>query len=253
MSADRTPHRYEEIAAELRTAIVDGAYQEGARLPGENALMKTHNVARATAREALAVLRHEGLATARPGAGVFVAPRHRIIRDSTTRYSRTRASSTSPFRSDARHVGQTGTWEHSSAKTTASPEVGRRLNISPGNPVMETTYRYLSNGHPIQISRSWEPLAITEGTPVEYPEEGVAVGVITRMDRIGRHVDYVVERVTARAAQLTETTQLNLPNRGSYVLTIERTHFVDDEPVETCDIIFPGDRYELTYTIPVTD
>jgi len=34
---------------------------------------------------------------------------------------------------------------------------------------------------------------------------------------------------------------------------IDRTHYVEDRPVETCDIIFPGDRYELTYTIPIPD
>jgi GntR family transcriptional regulator len=118
---------------------------------------------------------------------------------------------------------------------------------------METRYRYFLNERPIQISHSWEPLAITEGTPVEYPEEGIAIGVIARMDLIGQHIDHVVEKVTARAAQPDEITQLDLPRRGAYVLVIDRTHLVTANPVETCDIIFPGDRYQLTYTIPVPD
>lgn len=253
MPAGRAPHRYEEIAADLRDAILCGTYQEGAQLPGENSIMKTYGVARATARDALAVLSHEGLTIARPGAGVFVAPRHRIKRDSTTRYSRTRAGNTSPFRSDAKRAGQRGHWEHSSQKTLADAEIARRLHLSSGEPVMETTYRYFSDDQPIQLSQSWEPLAITGGTPIEYPEAGAAVGVITRMDLIGHHVNQVVERVTARAATPTEITQLDLPRRGAYVLVIDRTHYASDRPVETCDIIFPGDRYELTYTIPVPD
>ncbi|MDQ3826624.1 MAG: GntR family transcriptional regulator [Actinomycetota bacterium] len=253
MSAGRAPHRYEEIAAELRDAISRGVYAEGDRLPGENSIMRTYNVARATARDALAVLRHEGLATARPGSGVFVTPRHRIVRDSNSRYSRTRATNSSPFRSDAQRAGQHGDWEHVSKKTTATPEVARRLNLSPGEPVMETTYLYFSNEQPIQLSKSWEPLAITGDTPIEYPEESPTVGVIARMDLIGNSVDRVVERVTARAAQLAEIKQLDLPGRGAYVLVIERTHYADEQPVETCNIVFPGDRYELTYTIPVED
>lgn len=44
----------------------------GDRLPGENDLMATHGVARMTARRALSVLRDEGVAEARKGAGVFV-------------------------------------------------------------------------------------------------------------------------------------------------------------------------------------
>jgi len=253
VSAGATPHRYEEIAAELRDAISRGAYAEGDQLPGENAIMRTYDVARATARDALAVLRHEGLAVARPGAGVFVAPRHRIVRDSTSRYSRTRAAHTSPFRSDAERAGQRGNWEHSTHKTTPSPEVTQRLNLSPDEPVIETTYRYFANEQPIQLSKSWEPLAITEGTAIEYPEESPTLGVIARMDLIGYHVDRVIERVTARAAQPAEIKQLNLPRRGAYVLVIERTHYANERPVETCDIVFPGDRYELTYTIHVPD
>ncbi|MDI1464473.1 winged helix-turn-helix domain-containing protein [Catellatospora sp. KI3] len=78
------------MANELREAITRGEYQVGDRLPGENVLMQRYGVARATARDALAVLRHEGLAVARPGAGVYVTSRKRLVRDSTARYSRRR-------------------------------------------------------------------------------------------------------------------------------------------------------------------
>lgn len=249
---DRVPHRYEEIANDLRAAIQRGDYREGDRLPGENAIMKGYDVARMTARDALAVLRHEGLAYARPGAGVFVAPRSRIVRDSSRRYSRARAGDGSPFRSDAGQAGQHGDWEHASQRTPASPEIARRLGLDTGDPVMETIYRYFADGRPVQMSRSWEPLVVTGGTPVELPEEGPATGVIARMDIIGHRIDRVVERVTARAASPNEVKDLRLAPRGSYVLVIERTHFEEHRPMETCDIIFPGDRYELTYSIPVS-
>ncbi|MFC6093373.1 hypothetical protein [Saccharothrix lopnurensis] len=32
-----------------------------------------------------------------------------------------------------------------------------------------------------------------------------------------------------------------------------RTFLTDGLPVETCDIVVPGDRYGLTYRIPVVD
>lgn len=245
-------HRYEVIADDLRAAILRGTYREGDRLPGENQIMHAYGVARATAREALAVLKHEGLAIARPGSGVFVQSRRRIVRDSTSRYSRTKATSTSPFRSDANKAGHGGDWEHASETVGASPEVAERLKINPGDPVTHTSYRYFADRVPIQLAESWEPLAITGGTPVERPEDGPIVGVIARMDSIGQHVTHVVERVTARAATSQEIEQLQLPVRGAFVLVIERTHYVDDRPVETCDIILPNERYELTYTIPVS-
>lgn len=59
---------HHRIADDLRAAIRAGEYHDGDRLPGENEIMKRYGVARVTSREALAVLRNEGLAGAR-GAG----------------------------------------------------------------------------------------------------------------------------------------------------------------------------------------
>jgi GntR family transcriptional regulator len=116
---------------------------------------------------------------------------------------------------------------------------------------MRTAYRFLADGEPIQLSTSWEPLAITGGTPVEWPEAGAAVGVVSRMDSIGVRVDEFVERVTARPATTQEREALGLPARGANLLAIERTYLAGGVPVETADIVFPGDRYELVYRVPV--
>jgi DNA-binding GntR family transcriptional regulator len=107
-------------------------------------------------------------------------------------------------------------------------------------------------GEPIQLSTSWEPLEITAGSAVARPEEGPIIGVVARMDSIGMHVSHVLERVTARAALPPEVQALELSPQGSYILLIQRTHYAGERPVETCDIVFPGDRYELTYRIPVS-
>ncbi|MBV1854269.1 GntR family transcriptional regulator [Catellatospora sp. NEAU-YM18] len=241
-----------EIANDIREAIARGEYQVGDRLPGENVLMQRYGVARATARDALAVLRHEGLAIARPGAGVYVTSRKRLIRDSTDRYSR-RQASPPPFMTDAANSNHEAGWEHVSERKSATTRVAELLGIAVGEPVMETAYRFFADGSPVQLSWSWEPLSLTGGTPVEQPEEGSVTGVIARMDAIGQRVDRVVEKVTARAATTSEAERLQLPQRGSYVLVIERRHYAGDLAVEACDIVFPGDRYELTYAIPVPD
>ncbi len=55
----------------------------------------------------------------------------------------------------------------------------------------------------------------------------------------------------SRAARPDEAELLELPAHGTYFLVIERTHYVGAQPVATCDITFPGDRYELTYSTPV--
>jgi GntR family transcriptional regulator len=108
----------------------------------------------------------------------------------------------------------------------------------------------MTDGAPIQLSTSWEPLAITGGTAVEWPEDGAAVGVVARMDRIGRHVDEFVERVTARLATEDEAVRLHL-DIETPVLAIVRTYYAASVAVETADIVIGGDSYELVYRVPV--
>ncbi len=241
---------YLQIAADYRAKILDGSLAPGAKLPSESQLIDEYNVSRQVVKMALNVLRGEGLIIGHQGKGSFVKDVRRIIRDSTGRYSR-EARSSSPFRSDAAQSGQTGDWEHISRRVQATDNIALRLSMAPGAEAMQTDYRFFANGSPIQLSRSWEPLVLTARTPIELPEESPTVGVVARMDLIGQHVSEVVEQVHSRAARPDEAERLELPTQGAYVLIIERTHYVGTQPVETCDITFPGDRYALTYRIPV--
>lgn len=65
-------HKYERIAADLRSAIESGDYGPGDQLPGENQLKDSYGVALMTVRQSLDVLKSEGIAESRKGKGVFV-------------------------------------------------------------------------------------------------------------------------------------------------------------------------------------
>jgi DNA-binding GntR family transcriptional regulator len=56
--------------------------------------------------------------------------------------------------------------------------IAEQLHIEQGDPVMRTSYRFFADNEPVMLSTSFEPLAITGGTPVEQP--GVPVLVIER-------------------------------------------------------------------------
>ncbi|GLW99067.1 GntR family transcriptional regulator [Microtetraspora sp. NBRC 16547] len=60
--------RYRRLAADLREAIASGAYGSGGRLPSEEELAQKYGVSRGTVRQALAVLRANGLVTSRRGS-----------------------------------------------------------------------------------------------------------------------------------------------------------------------------------------
>ena len=63
---------YRRIADSLRTAIESGDIAPGTKLPSESELMTQWGRSLGTIRQALAVLRNEGLVVPRHGRGVFV-------------------------------------------------------------------------------------------------------------------------------------------------------------------------------------
>ncbi|MGK5441080.1 GntR family transcriptional regulator [Micromonospora sp. URMC 105] len=245
-----TPPAYLKIAADLRAAIMSGDLPAGAKLPSETALMRRYGTSRTVAKWAVAVLKGEGIVEGRAGSGVYVRDNRRLVRHACGRDLRSGSGPTSPFARDAARAGQQSTWEHDSRHDRADERIAARLGVEPGAAVMCTAYRFLADGEPIQLSTSYEPLAITQGTPVEWPEDGVALGVVARMDSIGVPVDEVVERVSLRAATAGEVDALRLPAR-TFVHTIERTYLAGGMPVETADIVLPGGRYDLVYRIPI--
>lgn len=80
-SAIKTPFRpvlrrriHEDIAGQLRDAILDGRFAPGTRLPPERELADEFGVNRTSIREALKVLEGLGLVTVRQGDGAIVQP-----------------------------------------------------------------------------------------------------------------------------------------------------------------------------------
>ncbi|WP_454701911.1 FadR/GntR family transcriptional regulator [Agrobacterium burrii] len=60
-----------KISSALRRDLSEGVFLPGDRLPSESALTREYSVSRTVVREAIAILRADGLVEARKGAGVF--------------------------------------------------------------------------------------------------------------------------------------------------------------------------------------
>ena len=63
---------YKQIAAIIRARVESGEYATGTRIPTESEMVETWEVARTTARRAIALLREEGLVTTVPQRGSYV-------------------------------------------------------------------------------------------------------------------------------------------------------------------------------------
>ncbi|MFF5778136.1 GntR family transcriptional regulator [Streptomyces virginiae] len=240
---------YQQIANDIRQQIHDGALQAGDPLPTEAALMAEYGVSRIVIRGAMEALQNEGLIIKQQGKGTFVREQRQLEkRISGDLYGKRPVGS--PVQAATEAGGRRSEWESSTRRTAATKAIAERLAIEPGDEVMRTAYKFFADTDVIKLSVSHEPLALTGGTPIEHPEASPVSGVVPRFDLIGLHITKVVEEVSARAPRPQEAESLELPP-GVPVIVVTRTYYVDDLPVETCDIMVAAHRYALSYTIPI--
>lgn len=185
-----------------------------------------------------------------PKVGTLVRDDRQLIRK-PRRYRR--AKREGEFATDAR-AGMDPSVEATTEVVPAEDDVAERLQVPTGTALTRTVYRFLADGRPTQTSTSYELHDTIAGTPIAVPEEGplAGTGVITRYDSIGIRIDHVTEEVSMRPPRGSEGIELDIPP-AVQVFVIRRTFSAHSKPVETADIVIPGERYALFYSFAVTD
>ncbi|WP_251096704.1 GntR family transcriptional regulator [Streptomyces sp. Caat 7-52] len=258
---------YLAVADVLRARIVAGEWEIGERLPSRARLAEEYGVGRNVVQRAMDRLIGDGLLEGRAGSGTYVrVPRERLRlvrsrhreRRGVSRFGAARGrSGATPEQGRAGAVterGEADAWDtHSQVRVPAPEAIAERLAISPGDPCVTTHYEFLAGGRPVQLSESWEPMAVTDGTPVVLPEMGplAGKGVVERMRSIGVVVETVVEVPRPARATPAQANLLGI-SPGDLVLQIERTIYdTDGRPVETADMVIPDALREVVYEFGV--
>ncbi|HMH93708.1 MAG TPA: GntR family transcriptional regulator [Streptosporangiaceae bacterium] len=240
--------KYRVIAGDLRAAIGRGDYPAGSRLPGENDLMRQYQVARMTARQALAQLINEGLAVARKGSGVYVRDFRPVVRAGADRLSaRGWGSGRSIWAADA-GSRQLST-DQLEVRRAAPPAHIRLLLDLPDDldaPVVVRSRRYVLDGKPVLLSVSYVPAGLAAGTMMEYQDAGPG-GVYARLREIGHAPARFREDLRARMPEPGEAARLGLPP-GTPVVDIVRTAYAADrQAVEVNEMIADASSYVFRY------
>ncbi|MFG3540675.1 GntR family transcriptional regulator [Streptomyces clavifer] len=243
---------YLRIADELRQRIAEHVWEPGDRLPSRAQIGQECGVGENVVRRAQELLISQGVLEGRAGSGTYVAePRERVR---VVRSSAREQPSGSPFRQDMKALRRQADWEsRTDAKVPAPAEIATRLGIAKGELCVRTTYEFLADGKPVQLSTSWEPYAVTGGTLVVLPEGGphAGAGVVNRMAAIGVTISHAVEQPEPRHATTEEASLLGI-QKAALVTHIRRTYYSDDgRPVETADIVVPAAHCEIVYEIPI--
>src|SRR2546427_6074384 len=155
------------IADQLRDQIGRGGLKPGDRLPSARELAALHGAARNTAREAISILRNEGLVDAQHGRGAFVRQRPASLRRGPARYSRVlrRETGLSPFRAELTQQGHQVRSDCTSVqRVRPSEDVAQRLGVSPkAKTVVERENWYFAEDTPVQVGWTYIPVRIAAG------------------------------------------------------------------------------------------
>lgn len=215
----------------LRQQIHADAYPDG--LPGEQRLAAEFAVSRNTIREALTVLKREGLIDRGPKVGTHVAQRKYAHGLDTLLGLKETFNDLGEVRNEVR----------AAVPVTAPPSVARRLRLKPGEQaVFVERLRYLGD---LPLSLDLTYLVADIGLAIlDFPlETDDLFGLIERVS--GRRLGSASLALEAIPADAHSAATLQVPD-GAALLMLERLTTLDDgRPVDLEYIRMRGDRITM--------
>ena len=245
---------YRLVADELRRRIMAGAIPPGSLLPSETALMAEFDVSRGTIRDAIGLLRAEGLVVTEHGRGTYARPVMPVRRLSSERYRRELEQITggrdpeTSFTADQQIEWSDYTLDTEFREVPASRVLAELFGTRVGVMLLERRFVFKSFSVPQQMSTSYLLLDMVRGTPVADPaNEPWPGGNTAQLYSLGVVVTGIRERIRARMPVADEVATLRIPS-GVPVVVITRQTYAGERVVEVAhDITIPADRVELEF------
>lgn len=227
----RRADRARQVADVLRHQVRDGAYPAG--LPGESDLVTEFSVSRNTVREALSILKAEGLIDRGPRVGTHVAQR---------KYDHG-LNALVGLKETFKDYGEVRNEVRAAQQLAAPAAVARRLQLDPGEPVVFIERLRFLGDLPLSLDLTY--LAPDIGAAVlQHPLETNDVFALIEQEtgqRLGS-ADIALEAVSADPHT---AATLELPS-GAAILMLERLSTLDDgRPVDLEYIRLRGDRITM--------
>jgi GntR family transcriptional regulator len=139
---------YEQISHNLREIILGGSLESGETLPPEWELAELYGVSRMTVRRAIDDLVRQNWLNRRQGVGTFIG-KPMIASIAPSKLSFTEEMLAAGLKPSSRLLGN--------HVIPANPRIANRLDLAPGEPVVEMTRLRLADGIPILIETACLP------------------------------------------------------------------------------------------------
>lgn len=244
------PHKYRGIADDLRRRINAGEFEEDGKLDSERDLRDHYGASLMTVRQALGVLRDEGLLESRVGRGWYVAEWRPIVRNALKRLSSTQwgeGRSMWDVDIDDRLLEVVGRAE---VELIDAPEdVARALDMDVNARVWKRDRRYAVDGEIVMRATSYIPDDLAHDTRITQSDTGPG-GTYARLREAGHGPVKFREQLRCRLATPAEVDDLRLA-AGAPVIEQHRSAMrADGRVVEINRMVLDASRFLLVYDFP---
>lgn len=209
---------HEQFEHRIRSHIQHGLLRPGDQLPSERELMQHAGISRATVRQALSALVHEGLLEKVHGRGTFVQ-KTRFEQPLTILYS---------FSEQLKSLGVTLEDELlERSRVPASPELARRLEVPVDAPLIYIKRLRCVGRIPLMVSIAYIPYELCPDL-LSAPFEGSLYMQLTYHYNLP--ILSATDRLEAVPADTTISALLNVPRRTP-LMFVERTAYTTNDVV----------------------
>jgi DNA-binding GntR family transcriptional regulator len=226
---------YFQVAQQIERAISEGDLAPGDRLDNEISLAEQFGLSRPTMRRAIQELVDKGLLVRKRGVGT------QVVHGQVTRP----VELTSLF-DDLTHNHQTPTTKVLVNEIVEAPdEVGARLSIAHGSPVLHLRRLRFAHGEALAIMENFLPEDLIPLGEADLTTRGLYQLMRSR----GVNIRVAKQRIGARTGTPEECTLLG-ERKGSPVLTMERAaHDDSGRPVEWGRHAYRASQYSFEVTL----
>ncbi|HEY9412278.1 MAG TPA: GntR family transcriptional regulator [Jiangellaceae bacterium] len=236
----------ELIADELRARVLDGTVPEGEKLTTEAEVIEQYQVARNTARDALALLVSEGLIVARRPHGYFVRDRNRMQYRPQSDLRKQTAANQDVFLTEQEQEGRAPSQRIEVSIVKPPVEVKDRLKLDDSEyVVVRRRLRYL-DGDLVYSNDSYFPQDVVQGTEIMEPHD-LTPGANHTLAANGHVQVRAVDEILVRMPTPDEAQRLDLAPGTPIAQHIITGYDQDDRPVRCVMSILPGDRHVIIY------
>lgn len=241
--------KYKEIADDLRRRIDGGEFEGRGKLPAERALLKEYAdtvKSAVTVRQALGLLRDEGIVESRIGSGWYVLEWRPIVRHGLKRLSSEQwgeGRSIWDVDVDGRRMVPDGVEIET---LPAEGDVATALGVDAGALVCRRDRRYLVDDVPVLRSTAYIPEDLARGTRITQVDTGPG-GTYKRLDEVGHGPVRFREDLRCRKALPVEAEDLGLAVAAPVVELVRYAYDSADRVVEVNRMVLDASRYLFRY------